>query len=167
MSTKAVQNKFSNNIDKNTQYLIFGYVREIGIKNQLIPSTVIALCTKFYISKSRIFYIKKTGYNAEMVINIADLDERKYYNCNLIKLSSANKLGYATNMGLCIVHNIKLPSFISSYNELQHIRSFDVLFILGLDAQRKSCYAYIMNSHFNGYNHKTINLYQYALPSLY
>ena len=99
-----------------------------------------------------------------MQIKIVDLDERKYYNCNLIKLSEslvAQKSIYCTNLGLCVAHNIELPSFISSYDELKNIHNFDVLFILGLGSGRNGGNAYILNSHFNSYKDKVINLYEY------
>ena len=141
MSTKAVQNKFSNNIDKNTQYLIFGYVREIGIKNQLIPSTVIALCIEFYISKSIIFYIDKISSDHPMKIKVANLDEQKYYNCKLITLytsdTDSNREGYASNTGFCVANNIELPSFISSNDELKNIHTFDVFICFGIRFTKK------------------------------
>ena len=69
--------------------LLFGYVREINIKNQIIPSSIILLCIKFYHSSFRIIYINCTTWNATYPqIRISHLDHQNtFYKTNLKPLN--------------------------------------------------------------------------------
>ena len=82
MSLSTLANQQS--VDLRTKYLLFGYIRDIGIENQIIPSTIINLCITFYNSKIRIMCFQEK-YSNPPIINMAELDTNAHFKCNITK----------------------------------------------------------------------------------
>eukprot|EP01084_Bolivina_argentea_P092460 166329_1 len=58
---KKENNMFNNNINKSDKYLVFGYIKNINITNQTIPSHIIFLCITFFCNAA--FAAKYFQYN--------------------------------------------------------------------------------------------------------
>ena len=71
-------NRFKK-VDMRTLDLINGYVKNLDIHNQVIPSTIIQLLVNFY------YYFTNYLYSSYQppVIYVAELDKNKNYKCNV------------------------------------------------------------------------------------
>ena len=65
-------------MDRTTEYLVFGFIRNIKIKNQIIPSSIIELCIEFYFHNITILYIQQSTTKDHPKISM-NLDQQKYH----------------------------------------------------------------------------------------
>ena len=162
MSTKTETNKFKS-ADAKTTSLICGYIRCMKISsNRIIPWSIIQLLIQFYLSKLKIICLKQ-NHRQFADVNIAVLDENKYYKCNiksLLKSDNAPKHHNVNwNSALCYVKDFELPtSLISVYDELYDNHQYDIIFLIG-GSGSKQCNAYIVDINYN------FNIFHWRLPS--
>ena len=93
MSTPTLTNKFIENVDIKTIYLVYGYIRILEIEQHRIPSSIINLCVKFYHTILKLICLQKTNQKPP-IINIADLDGNYYHKFNEITPLKIKKSNY-------------------------------------------------------------------------
>ena len=112
---------FDKNLNKKTEYLVYGYIRMIGsvIKDKIIPLSIMKICVIFYYyPKSTIIYIKHNPWpsRTKPTIRVAQLDKNKNYQCDIKFLNENESLQHRhhsydvhVNCGICYVKNFCLP----------------------------------------------------------
>ena len=163
----------NQNADKRTEYLVFGYIRAIEIQNQIIPSSIINLCMKFYHMLLKIICLQNHS-NKPPIINIADLYNNKYFKFNesqplnesmRTKTFKTHKVDY--NSGICYIKNFKLPKYLIEQNndKLSHKNVYDMIF-LGGGYGLSDCYGYIIDTaQYHKTNIKNLDAFYWKLPS--
>ena len=71
LATLSGSTKKKQVINKKEELLVYGYIRMVGIKDKIIPSSIINLCLHFYHSKTKIIFIKQ---NSPPIIILNELD---------------------------------------------------------------------------------------------
>ena len=153
-------------MDRNTEYLVFGFIRSIGIKDQIIPSSIIKLCIEFYFYNITIIYMElsTTTDHPEMCMI---LDQQKCNNFEIKSLyDSINyngnkncplKKGELYNSGICFAKSINLnKNILSNQNKLIYNSYYDVIFAV-CSGSKDQCISYIINGK---------NMYYLQLPSI-
>ena len=160
MSTGFQTNTYLNK-DTRIEYLLFGYIRNIKIIDQIIPSSIIFLCIQFYNAKLNIIAIHNS-YNSPSNIFIAELGDNKRYKCNIESLNNNKKFSMMglRNTGICYAENVKLPHHLLSkfQHKLNNQNIYDVLFMAGSFNNRGRCDSFIINND--------IDIFHLELPSL-
>ena len=83
----------TSKVDITTELLLFGYIRDINLINQIIPKSIILLCIKFYHFNLRIFSLKAqsfhTSYFPQICIN--EIDKNINFKLNINSLNNSFK----------------------------------------------------------------------------
>ena len=166
--------KLTNNVNIRTECLVFGYIRNIHILNQIIPSSIIFLCIKFYNNLLRIIFIKQAAYGWSELdysfpeIRISEFEQNKYYKCNILQLDNKKHSGREIeNTGICYVKDFNLSNKILSLNNpyLNERDIYDTIFVIGNGDGRLECDQYIINQTEYYSKIDNINIYHYKLPN--
>ena len=137
-------------INLRIEFLVYGYIRLIKVKNNIIPDSIINLCLTFYYTQSTVFCIKEISRNKAPEIGALDLDTKENYQWNVKPLNEnipdiKHKL---SNTGICIVKDFKFPrEILSNYKNLHAKSSYNVVFTCGVGSgtDRKHCIGYIID----------------------
>eukprot|EP01084_Bolivina_argentea_P139331 245125_1 len=153
--------------DKNTLYLIYGYVHGY-IALLRIPTSIIELIIKFYYSKSNIIYIETNYQQVQQppLMRIVSLDDNKYSECNIQPLSKSNdqipSQYIESRTAICYVKDFEIPQHILSTHsdKLHENQSYDAMFTVGTNGGGdKGGIIYIFDSS------KPFNVYWWKLPN--
>ena len=161
--------KFGSDI--RIELVVCGYIRIIGIVKQIIPSSIINLCIKFYYSKSRIIFIKPPQHQQPLpTINVYEVDTNKSYHGNIKLLNQSsnndnaiNEYNVNLNCGVCYVKDFPLSHDVIESNENLNTKSlYDVIFAVQLNNCQFGGYIIDSTPHNDDEN---INVYYWRLPS--
>ena len=156
----------SSKVDTKTKYLIYGFVRIIDIKDQIIPSSILDLCINFYYLKFKFIYIEHKYDTVPPIMSVVDLDGNKNYEC---KIDSIDTIQYKThfNCGICYVSDFLLPQNELKYNynknNLDPKQLYDFVFVAQCFNSQSN--AYIIDLDTDKIEGNKHNTYCWKLPS--
>ena len=161
----------SQTVDNRTECLVYGFIRMIDVKDQIIPSSIINLCIEFYYTILTIICLKGI-WTKVPTINITELHSKKQYKCTVKPLYDSlkddNTKYVDQNSGLCFVKDFKLPQKLTYYHDkLNGKKMYDVKFSIGGFMSTAHNTAYIIDKYnVNSINTEHVtNIYYWRLPS--